>query len=259
MGRFMVVAKADRLEEYTEIARKYNVSFEINDFYEARILDDIQEQNRIIRMYHNAGIPEGSTMHGAFLDIVLFSSDEKICEISKLRMKQSMEIARRLRVRGVVFHTNCNPMLSGETYDYMVVSKTVAYVEKLLEQYPEIDIYMENMFDISPRVLVQISEKLVHYPNYGVCLDYAHASISDVPMSDWVEQLAPYIKHVHINDNDLKRDLHWAVGTGQIDWNQFAKYYRTHFDQCSILVETTLPELQVQSLQYLKENFVSLF
>ena len=198
-------------------------------------------------------------MHGAFLDVVVFSKDERICEISKLRMRQSMEIARKLGVKGVVFHTNCNPMLSGESYDYNVITKTAVYVEELLQAYSEIDIYLENMFDASPRMLVCISEQLKKYSNYGVCLDYAHASISNVPMSEWVEELAPYLRHVHINDNDLKRDLHLAVGMGQIDWNQFAKYYHTYFDQCSVLVETTLPGAQVQSLRYLKENFVGLF
>lgn len=259
MGRFMVVSKADRLPEYKAIAEQYNVGFEINDFYETAILDDAETQSQLIQQYLDAGIPEGSTMHGAFIDIVVFSDDEKIAEISKLRMRQSMEIAKQLGVCGVVFHTNCNPMLAGDSYDYKMVTKTAAYVEELLKEYPEVHIYLENMFDASPKVLAEISERLCKYSNYGVCLDYAHACISNLPMQDWVEMLAPYLKHVHINDNDLKRDLHMAVGTGHINWNQFAKYYRTHFDQCTVLVETTRPEDQIQSLNYLRENFVGLF
>lgn len=259
MGRFMVVSKVDRLPEYKAIAKQYHVGFEMNDFYDPKVLDDEEEQNRMIRQYQEAGIPEGSTMHGAFFDIVVFSSDEKIVEISKLRLRQSMEIAKKLGVRGVVFHTNDNPMLSGEVYDNNVIVKTADYLAELLQAYPNIYIYLENMFDASPKILVGISERLSKYPNYGVCLDYAHASISNLPMSDWVEALAPYLKHIHINDNDLKRDLHMPLGSGSIDWNQFAKYYRTHFDQCSVLVETTRPEDQIQSLAYLKENFVGLF
>lgn len=258
MGRFMVVAKVDRLPEYKAISEQYNVGFEINDFYEADVLDNDEKQSQIIQQYLDVGIPEGSTMHGAFIDIAVFSDDEKIVEISRLRMRQSMEIAKRLGVHGVVFHTNCNPMLAGDSYDYKVVTKTAAYVEELLKEYPEIDIFLENMFDASPKVLLGISERLCKYLNYGVCLDYAHACISAFPMQDWVEILAPYLKHIHINDNDLKRDLHMAVGTGYIDWNQFAKYYRTHFDQCTVLVETMRPEEQIQSLNYLKAHFVGL-
>lgn len=259
MGRFLVVSKLDRLQEYKAIADEYSVGFEINDFYEPRVLDDEKECNRMVELYLKNGVPEGSTMHGAFLDVVVFSNDDQIAEISKLRMRQSVEIAVKLGVVGVVFHTNCNPMLTGELYDSNVVSRTVAFMEELLQEYPTIQLYLENMFDDSPRILEEISKHLCKYQNYGVCLDYAHASISMVPMCDWVETLAPYLKHIHINDNDLKKDMHWALGTGQIDWNQFAKYYRTHFDQCSVLVETTEPEAQIQSLNYLKENFVGLF
>lgn len=259
MGGFLVVSKLDRLQEYKAIAKKYDVGFEINDFYEARVLDDLEEQKRMIGQYLEVGIPDGSTMHGAFLDVVVFSSDEKIAEISRLRMRQSLEVAKKLGVCGVVFHTNCNPMLTGEVYDNNVVLKTVEFMKELLREYSDIQLYLENMFDASPRILAEISKQLSEYPNYGVCLDYAHASISKVPMSDWVETLAPYLKHIHINDNDLKKDMHLALGTGQIDWNQFAKYYRTHFDQCSVLIETTAPEDQIQSLNYLKENFVGLF
>lgn len=259
MGRFLVVSKVDKLSEYKAIAERYSVGFEINDFFDPKVLDDEKEQNCLIQQYLDAGIPEGSTMHGAFLDVVVFSSDDKIAEISKIRMRQSMEVARSLGVQSVIFHTNGNPMLSGEVYDNNVIVKTTEYLEKLLQEYPDVNIYLENMFDATPKILVRISERLCKYMNYGVCLDYAHASISDLPMSDWVEALAPYLRHIHINDNDLKKDMHMPVGSGSINWNQFAKYYRTHFDQCSILVETTEPEEQIQSLNYLKENFVGFF
>lgn len=259
MGKFMVVSKADRLQDYKAISEQYNVGFELNDFYEADILDDEEEQRRLIRQYQDAGIPEGSTMHGAFFDIVIFSDDEKIAEVSRLRMRQSMEIGKQLGVQGVVFHTNSNPMLAGDAYDYKLISRTVAYVEELLREYPEMNIYLENMFDASPKILAGISEKLCKYPNYGVCLDYAHACITNVPMYDWVETLAPYLRHIHISDNDLKRDLHWVLGTGKIDWNQFAKYCHTHFDQCTVLVEIMRPEDQVRSLDYLKANFAMMF
>lgn len=255
----MVASKASRLQEYKAISEQFHVSFEINDFYEPSILDCEEEKNRLIQQYLEVGVPEESTMHGAFLDIVLFSSDERIAEISKLRMAQSMEIAKTLGLSAVVFHTNSNPMLEGDIYNSNVVSKSVDYMEQLLKKYPELHIYLENMFDASPDILVQISEKLSKYPNYGICLDYGHASVSETPMDVWVEALAPYLRHIHISDNDLKRDLHMTVGSGRIDWNQFTRYYHTHFEQCTVLVEVLEPEAQIQSLHYLKNNFMGLF
>ena len=106
-------------------------------------------------------------MHGAFFDVIVFSNDAKIREISKYRMKQSMDLAKKLRVKGVVFHTNSNPQVPGEFYERQVVERTVSYLEELLNQYPDISIYLENMFDRKPDLLVRISEQLKKYENYN--------------------------------------------------------------------------------------------
>lgn len=252
MGRFLIVSRVERLAEHLELAEKYNVGFEINDFFDPQLLDDEKRQQVVIDRYLKAGLPEGSTMHGAFFDVTVFSNDAKIREISNLRMHQSMEIARKLHVKGVVFHTNWNPMVCGEIYENQIVERTVSYMKALLEQYPEIEIYLENMFDSDPRILTRISKELKAYKNYGVCLDYAHATIYGSDIAHWIEELTPYIKHLHINDNDLKQDQHLALGEGQIDWHRFMEYYRTRFADCSVLIETTQPENQAKSLQYLE-------
>ena len=64
--------------------------------------------------------------------------------------------------------TNWNPMLSNIVYDDQVVDGTCTFVRELLEAYPEIQIYMENMFDSDPVILQKISEQLCVYSNFGV-------------------------------------------------------------------------------------------
>lgn len=251
MGRFLVISKAEQLEGYKQISDEYGVGFEINDFYYPDVLDDEERTSELIRQYERIGIPKGSTMHGAFLDVTVFSQDEAIRKVSQRRMEQSMQIAVRLGVKGVVFHNNSNPMLEGEEYDTQVVEFTAEYLKELLEKYRDIDIYLENMFDRTPDILRGISQKLCCYPNYGVCFDYAHASIYGKDMEQWVESLADYIRHIHINDNDLQHDMHLAVGDGMIDWKQFETYYRRYFRECSVLVETTPLENQRRSLEYM--------
>lgn len=255
MGQVLIVAREQDIKSYKEIAKEYKVGFEVNDFYNPEVLENEEEMNRLIEFYQKEGLPEGSTMHGAFFDIVVFSHDLRIREISELRMEQSMKIAVRIGVKGVVFHTNISPVLSGVEYDQRAIEMTVEYLECLLKRYPDTEIYLENMFDTDPDILAAISERLCIYENYGVCFDYAHASISSTPMKTWIEQLAPYIKHIHINDNNLKRDQHLALGDGKIDWQQFMEYREEYFDACSLVIETTLPENQRRSLKYLEQNF----
>lgn len=255
MGQVLIVAREQDIQLYKAIAEEYNVGFEVNDFYNPEVLENEDEMNRLVEFYQREGLPKGSTMHGAFFDIVVFSHDLRIREISELRMEQSMKIAVRIGVKGVVFHTNISPVLSSMEYDQRAIEMTVEYLECLLKRYPDTEIYLENMFDADPDILAAISERLCIYENYGVCFDYAHASISSTPIQTWVEALAPYIKHIHINDNNLKRDQHLALGDGKIDWQQFMEYREKYFDDCSLVIETTLPENQRRSLKYLEQNF----
>ncbi len=253
MGKFLIVSRQKHLMENSRLAAEYHMGYEYNDFYLPDVLENAALQRQIVDTYKQTGIPEYCTMHGAFLDVTVFSRDSRIREISELRMKQSMEIAKEIGARAVIFHTNVNAFLVENRYKERVVSYTAAYLKELLQEYAGISIYLENMFDNDPEILREISEELTDFENYGVCLDYAHANISATPLSVWVERLRPYIRHLHINDNDGKSDLHLAVGEGEIDWEQFKKYYEAYFTGCTVLIETTLPERQLASVEYLQK------
>lgn len=252
MTNFLIVSKADGLSEYGKIAAEYGVGYEYNDFFDPKVLDDAELQDSIINKYRESKVPEYCTMHGAFFDVIPFSYDSRIRAVSEERMIQSMEIARRIGAKAVVFHTNANPFLMLEKYIEQMVLATSEFVGKLLDEYRDINIYLENMFDSSPDILRKISERLVKYPNYGICFDYAHASISPTPIDVWVESIGKYVRHIHINDNDLKNDLHLAVGTGKIDWERFRIYYYKYFRECTVLIETDSSANQVKSLKYIR-------
>ena len=101
-------------------------------------------------------------------------------------------------------------------------------------------------------MLAELAKRLADVPNFGVCLDYAHAIVFGSDINSWVKELSPYIKHMHINDNDLKNDLHLAVGDGKIDWQAF----RQSYDSClyradTVLIETSSLENQQRSAEYL--------
>jgi sugar phosphate isomerase/epimerase len=113
------------------------------------------------------------------------------------------------------------------------------------------------MFDTTPDIMVKLSESLCKYDNYGVCLDYAHAAISKVEPEKWARDLSPYIKHIHINDNDLVSDLHLAWGDGQIDRQTFYKCYTKYMSEATVLIETNSIDNIKKSLTKLKsEGFI---
>lgn len=251
MGKFLIIPQLDNISESLALAEKYDLGFEFNDFFMPDVLDDEDRLRTVTERYKSCGLPEYCTMHGDFFDVIIFSEDKRICEISELRIRQSIECALKLGAKGVVFHTNYTPCLTSASYVEKWHSTNFSFWSGILAEYPQINIYMENMFDRKPDMLVRLAESLKDFDNFGICYDYAHASVFGEDVDIWTEAVAPYVKHMHINDNDLKDDLHLAVGDGQIDWDKFRDYYNRYFTECTVLIETSSLENQRRSLEFL--------
>lgn len=254
MNNFLIIPRLENIGESLALAKEYGFGFEYNDFFSPDILDDTERLEKIIERYRSVELPERCTLHGAFLDVLVFSEDMEIRECSEMRVFQSIDAAKALGAEAVVFHTNHNPLLTAESYRKNWLERNEHFWRKVLEKYSDISVYMENMFDDSPHMLARLSERLADCVNFGVCLDYAHAASfgRNTPIDEWVKSLAPYVRHLHINDNDLKDDLHLAVGSGKIDWRQFAEYYSEYFKGCTVLIETADIKAQKNSAEFLK-------
>ena len=255
MSRFLIIPKLDELDKSLAIAQDYGLGFEYNDFFVPDVMDNKALCDERISRYKGHELPDCCTMHGAFFDVLVFSEDRRIREISEQRIRESLELARKIGAKGVVFHTNHTPLLTADFYIKNWQSKNEAFWRKILPEYPDLDIYMENMFDDSPDMLLALAEGLSDFGNFGVCLDYAHAVIYGSDINDWVKKLSSYVKHMHINDNDLRNDLHLAVGDGKIDWRHFKEHYDCALSKAkTILIETASFENQLRSLKFLKSN-----
>lgn len=254
MSNFLIIPHLDNMAESLSLAEKFGFGFEYNDFFSPEILDDTRKSEEITARYKSCRLPERCTMHGAFLDVLVFSEDKEIREISRKRVVQSIEASKKIGAEAVVFHTNHNPLLTAEGYRKNWLERNEFFWREILSEYPDTAVYMENMFDDSPDMLASLSERLSDIRNFGVCFDYAHASSfgRNTEISEWVKKLASYVKHLHINDNDLKNDLHLAVGCGKINWTEFKEYYFEYFSECTVLIETSDIEAQKKSADFLK-------
>lgn len=239
MKQLLVIPKINELSKSLELAEEYGLGFEFNDFFFPDILDDKAAREELTERYIKAGLPEYRTLHGAFFDVIPFSPDKRIREISDLRIRQSIEAARAIGARAVVFHTNYNPFLSSSEYVKNWIKQNSAYWSGILNEFADINIYLENMFDNSPDIMARLAEEICSAANFGICWDSAHSALTNVPQKEWAAALGKYVKHIHINDNDLVSDLHLAVGSGKIDWNEFYSLYDKFTPQASVLIETS--------------------
>lgn len=255
IDKLLIIPDKKNIDVSLDIASRYGCGFEYNDFFLPRVLDDEKAVEDAINFYRSIeNLPDYCTCHGAFFDVTVFSDDSRIREVSDYRVKQSLEISSALGAKGVIFHTNYMPNFTLESYMNGWVEKNYEYWARKLEEYPDIDIYIENMFDTEPELLARLGERFADRDNFGVCFDYAHACVFGNPdeIDTWVHRLSPHVKHVHINDNDFKSDLHLALGDGMIDWQRFKYNYEKYFPKASVLVEMNGCEKIEKSLKLLQ-------
>lgn len=254
--KLLIIPDKNNIADSIAVAKRYNCGFEYNDFFHPDVLDNQELVDDIVKAYQgNTEMPEYSTLHGAFLDVTIFTQDKRVYQVSDLRVEQSISVARRLGAKAVVFHTNYISNFRQETYRNNWVDINARYWKEKLEKYPDISIYIENMFDDDYEPLLRLADRMKDVNGFGVCLDYAHACVfgDEQKVDEWCKNLGPYVKHVHINDNDLECDLHHELGTGKIDWTGFKKNYKTYFPEATVLVEMNGVEKILGSLEYLKK------
>ena len=228
MKNILIIPDKDNINRDLELVDKYSVGFEYNDFFNPSIIDDVCKVKELVDFYNENNSNIYSTCHGCFYDVIPFSIDEKIKEIALLRIEQSIDVSKRLGAKGVVFNTNYNSFFKAEAYIEQWLDLNTVFWGNILIKHNDINIYIENMFEENPDVIEQLAQRLCHYQNFGICLDYAHAAIGQVAPEEWARRIGKYVKHIHINDNDLISDLHLAWGRGKIDRNVFYKCYEKY-------------------------------
>lgn len=255
MKDIYLIPDMEHIEESLELARQYQACFEYNDFFMPQVFSDEAEIEKRIQFYKALKRDRShDTLHGAFLDVTIHSQDEKIREVSRERARQSLSIAERLGIRGVVFHANLIAGYYDENYLNGWLTASVDFYKEMLAEFPKLEIFVENMFEARPDDLKRLAEEMKEEPRFGLCLDYAHAAVFGKKPVMWVKELAPYIRHLHINDNDLCGDKHWHIGEGQMDWNEFSEAMKRYEVQTSVLIEVRGNENWHRSAEYLKKN-----
>ena len=246
-----IIPEFEQKEMFAMLSEQYETAFEYNDFFLPYVYMNDEEIERRIRGYCSLHRNRSNdTLHGVFLDNVPCSDDTVIAQYSKMRMQQSMEIAQRLGIKGVVFHSALVPKVTGDVYIENWLQRQAQFFHQLLCQFPSLHIYLENTQEESPIYLLRLKERLQHCNRFSFCLDYAHANISMTKTSQWIEAMKDSIAHMHINDNDGVADLHQIPGEGSINWKEFEKETKA-ISNVSMLIEIKGFEKQKKALEYL--------
>jgi sugar phosphate isomerase/epimerase len=84
---------------------------------------------------------------------------------------------------------------------------------------PSTWLLLENIFENEPSSLRELLSRLPS-PPFGFCFDTGHFQVfSDVSLDEWIESLGPWLREVHLHDNDGSGDHHSPPGRGTFDFD----------------------------------------
>lgn len=255
MKEIYMIPDYDNLEKTMELAEKYNAYFEYNDFCMPSVYSNSEEVEKRIQLYKALERDRSHDMlHGAFLDVTIHSQDSEIRRLSEERVRQSLSIAEELGIRGVVFHANLIAGFYAEFYLDGWFEASIKFWKQMLIEYPTVEIYIENMFESRVDDLKRLAEAMKEEERFGICLDYSHFQVFGKDGKDWAEELAPYVKHSHINDNNLEDDSHWGVGNGATDWKVYTAKMQKNQIEASVLIEVKPLDSFEKSVVFMKKS-----
>lgn len=142
-------------------------------------------------------------------------------------LTHAADLAKIYDARHMVGHPNFWADMHGTKSDRNLPDP--AWIERSVKVWRELPkranapLYLENIMDPSPLALPTLLAA-IDMPETGICFDVGHwhsfsnGSINkDLPR--WLKAFAPYLRHLHLHDNDGSNDDHLGLGKGTIPYD----------------------------------------
>jgi len=198
------------------------------------------------------------SLHLPFTDLSPGSVDPMIREASRKRLEAAFVVAKVYTPVHMVGH----PIYNADSWDFEAqrwADCCAGVWQKGLREWPQHPpLFLENIFEQEPGPLAVLMQTLQDQ-DMGICFDVGHwHSFSRGAMRGnlelWIETLAPWIRHLHLHDNDGSADQHKGLGQGSIDFAAFFSLLAKHGARPGITFEPHSEEDFFQSLAYVQEH-----
>ena len=183
-----------------------------------------------------------------------------------LMIRRGFEASKMLGSQLMVIHTQS--IFDEDGYN---PEKTYIYNKVLLAEMGELaarfglSLAIENVFPIPgaighgcyPEEMAELMTEL-NDPLFGICWDLGHANMAQVEHEKALEIIAPWLRHVHVNDNKAKNDDHAIPGYGTVPWDTVMQKLKAIGYQGDLTLttrtfnQTSLPHRWALDLEYLR-------
>ena len=237
------------LDSYLPSIKKENPNLEI--YFGSEHFDKIQKSD-IIELREKLDYNPKLTIHAPFMDLSPGAVDSKIREITIQRFSSVLDFSAILKPEIIVFHSGYDRRKYDDKIDVWLEGslKTWIPLNKRAEELG-VKIAIENIFEDEPDNLRMLAQEM-DSENFGLCFDVGHFNLfSRISLSKWLQITGPFIKEIHLHDNDGSGDDHLAIGDGTLDFETIFKMTREL--NCVYTIEAHTVENAKKSMEMVRK------
>ena len=235
-------------QKASAVAARYSLGLEISEFCTAYNMDkDFLKWDSKVKA-EISGINR-KILHAPFNELFPSAIEPMVVDVARKRFAQAFSLAQGYGINRMVVHSGHMPAIY---YDVWFVERSVEFWKEYLDDKPEgFRIMVENVLEEHPEPLAEIAEKVCDQ-RFGLCLDIGHANVSSKrPLNEWINIMSPYLKHIHLHDNQAIRDQHLELGEGNIQLKGAIEKIESLCPDTTYTLETMDPD---KSIGWLAKN-----
>ena len=159
------------------------------------------------------------SLHGMFFDQSIASNDPEIREISQKRHRQSLEAAKIIDAKIVVFHSGHKGMKHKESQTKFK-QNSILFWKEFIQEFEEskITAVIENVLERDYNLILDIISE-VNSPYLKASIDTGHANLfSKHSINEWIDAYDDKLHHMHIHNNFGDDDSHYSLLNGSIQF-----------------------------------------
>ncbi len=169
------------------------------------------------------------TLHAPFFDLAPGALDHKILSISRDKLRLAFELISIFRPRAVICHLAYEENKHGYKLEEWCRHAEVTWRQlAALAAAGNTRLMLENTYETTPERHIAMLEAL-NSPHAGFCLDTGHLlAFAHSPWQDWLPAMSPWLGHLHLHDNNGRRDEHLGIGRGKFDFQGLFQFLTKH-------------------------------
>jgi len=189
----------------------------------------------------------GTTLHAPFASFNPGSSRRRVRKYSWELARQSLQLAETIKAKKIIFHPGIPYGSSAKQLDFWL-QQNLAFWPEFINMAEALNccICIENIYETTPDSLLTLCRELAS-PNFGHCFDIGHWNIFGTTKQEyWLDQMAPWLRHLHLHDNCGKQDEHLPIGRGYAGFSTLFNWLKANDSNPTYTLEAhNLPDLDV--------------